>query len=270
MRVWPLLVIAALLSSCSTTERAHTDAELSQLVARASQDRAHLVKRFAAPHGFIGVIVQGNDPGARQTTGWVTAGGEYLLVGSLFDAHGRNVADAPLGQRGSGGLTSQEFMRRVQAAEAVTQFPTGTGTLSIFADADCVFCWQLFEEVSRFSDEIRERSVRLRWIMVGTQSAQSARRSAAILKQGLAGLAENEENYNRAQSVGAIAPIDDAYLLSVVTENTELLFQSPTSTTATPTLVWQSSRGVQTYVGAPDEKTLREILGEIQRDHAQP
>lgn len=127
MRVWPLLVIAALLSSCSTTERAHTDAELSQLVARASQDRAHLVKRFAAPHGFIGVIVQGNDPGARQTTGWVTAGGEYLLVGSLFDAHGRNVADAPLGQRGSGGLTSQEFMRRVQAAEAVTQFPTGTG-----------------------------------------------------------------------------------------------------------------------------------------------
>lgn len=269
MRVWPLLVIAVLLSNCSTTERAHTDAEISQLVTRASQGRAHLVKRFAAPHGFIGVIVQGNDPGARQTTGWVTADGEYLLVGSLFDAYGRNVEDAPLGHR-SEGLTSQEFMRRVQTAEAVTQFPTGTGTLSIFADADCVFCWQLFEEVSRRSDEFKEKSVRLRWIMVGTQSAQSARRSAAILKLGLAGLTENEANYNRVQSVGGIAPIEDAHLLRMVTENTELLFQSPTSTTATPTLVWQSSRGAQTYVGAPDEKTLREILGEIQRDHSLP
>src|ERR1700730_2995705 len=128
MRVWSLLVIAVLLSSCSTTERAHTDAEISQLVARASQDRAHLVKRFAAPHGFIGVIVQGNDPGARQTAGWVTADGEYLLVGSLFDAYGRNVEDAPPGHRGLEGLTSQEFMRRVQTAEAVTQFATGTRT----------------------------------------------------------------------------------------------------------------------------------------------
>src|ERR1700736_6690192 len=91
MRVWPLLVIAALLSSCSTTERAHTDAEISQLVARASQDRAHLVKRFAAPHGFIGVIVQGNDPGARQTPGGLRlraticcAGVSSMRTGAMF------------------------------------------------------------------------------------------------------------------------------------------------------------------------------------------
>jgi len=216
------------------------------------------------------VLVQGNDPGARQTTGWITADGRYLLIGSLFDEHGRDLADVSLAHREPGSVTSEEFLRRVQAAGAVTQYPAGTRTLSIFADADCVFCWQLFQEVSRLSDEFKAASVRLRWIMVGTQSAQSARRGAAILQQGLAGLMANEAGYDTARSLGGIAPLEDAHFLSMISDNTELLLRSPTSTTATPTLVWESARGVHTYVGSPDDRTLREILGELQRDRSPP
>lgn len=270
MRICPMLVIIGLMSSCSMTGRVHTDADLSNLVARASENRAHMVKRFAGPRGFVGVVVQGNDPGARQTTGWVTADGEYLLIGNLFDANGRDVADTSITQPGSSVLTSEQFLRRAQAAGAVTQFPMGTRTVSIFADADCVFCWQLYQDISRLSEEFNAASVRLRWVMVGTQSALSARRGAAILNQGLAGLAENEANYNTVHSVGGITPLEDVHFLSMVSDNTDLLLQSPNSTRATPTLVWQSSHGVQTYVGAPDERKLREILGDIQLDRPRP
>jgi thiol:disulfide interchange protein DsbG len=269
MRIYLLLIATLLLSSCSTPKHVHTDAELNLLVARISHQSAHLVKRFEAPQGFTGMVVRGNDSGARETTAWLTADGRYLLVGSLFDEHGRDAADVLLTRADSGAMTEEEFLRRVQTAAAVTQFPTGTRTISIFADADCVFCWQLFQQISRLSDEFKESSVRVRWIMVGTQSLESARRGAAILQQGLAGLATNEMGYNVALSHGGIEPLEDAKYLGMVGDNTKILLRSPTSATATPTLVWQSSRGVQTYLGAPDEKALRDILGQVQPDRAQ-
>lgn len=266
MQTCRMLLVTVLVSSCSITGRERSDVDLSNLVAGASENRAHMVRRFAGPHGLVGVVVQGNEPGARQTTGWVTADGEYLLIGNLFDSRGRAVADGSIINPGSSDLTSEDFFRRTQAADAVTQFPMGTRTVSVFADADCAFCWQMYQDVSRLSDEFEAASVRIRWVMVGTQSALSARRGAAILKQGAAGLAENEEHYNTSQSVGGITPVEDPRFLSMIRSNTDLLLQSPSGTKATPTLVWRSSRGVQTYVGAPDEAKLREMLVGIQPD----
>ena len=270
MRIHLLLVMTGLLSSCSSTPRALTDAELSRVVASVSQSRAHMVRRFDGPGGLTGVVVEGNDPGSRQAAGWVTSDGKYLLIGNLFDQHGHDVADGHLNHPGWSAATERGFFQRVQTAEAVSQFPTGTRTLYVFADADCVFCWKLFEEMSQSSESFKVASVRVHWIMVGTQSVESARRGAEILRRGLAGLVENETGYSTVQHVGGIAPLGDPKFIDAISENTELFLQSPTTTRATPTLVWASPRGAQLRVGLPDEGTLQQILSEIQPDSSQP
>ena len=263
MRVY-LMSSMVLLHACAVTDARTTDSDLSKLVASASQGRAHLVKRFAGPSNLVGVVVQGNEPGGRELVGWATADGRHLLLGNLFEVDGRELtAEAYARQVAARRTTPEEFYRQAHGAPAVTQFPSGTRTLYVFLDPDCVFCWHFYQEVSHLSDSFQEASVRLQWIIVGTQSAESAARGAAILEQGVDGLIANETRYDPATARGGIAAAESSQTLSKIGSNTKLLLSSPASSIATPTLLWRSAGGVQVSVGVPDEQALRTLLREI-------
>jgi thiol:disulfide interchange protein DsbG len=263
MRVYLMLSIV-LLHACAVTDARTTDSDLSKLVASASQGRAHFVKRFAGPSNLLGVVVQGNEPGGRQLVGWATVDGRHLLLGNLFEADGRELtAEAYARQVAAHRATREEFLQQAHRASTVTQFPSGTRTLYVFLDSDCVFCWHLYQEVSQLSGNFQEASVRLQWIIVGTQSAESAARGAAILEQGIDGLIANETRYDSVTARGGIAAAQNTEALAKVGSNTKLLLSSPASSIATPTLLWRSAGGVQVSVGVPDERALRTLLREI-------
>lgn len=268
MRSVLISMLAMLLGGCAMQPLVEdADAELWRLVDEASEGRAHFVRQFPAPTGLAGVVVQGNEPGSRQVIGWATSDYEHLLIGNIFDRLGNDLSQKahdeyavlqPIG--------TAEFLRHVSEASAVTQFTDGARTLYIFADADCVYCHALFQDVAQLKDAFERASVRVRWIMVGTQSRESAQRGAAILSQGFAGLALNSLHYDNARSVGGVEPVAEERYLEQIEANTRLLMQSSTASKATPTLIWQSSRGLQVAVGAPTQQALRAILDDIQPD----
>lgn len=268
MRFSIVSLLLFLLGGCAAQplgENSH--AELWRLVDEASQGRAHLVRSFPAPEGLTGIVVQGNEPGGRQMIGWVTPEGQHLIIGNIFDRFANDLSQAAYEkyvvlQK----IGVEDFIDQVSAAPAVTQFVGGDRTLYIFADADCVYCHALFLDIAQFKDAFEQASVRVRWIMVGTQSRESAQRGAAILAQGLSGLEQNSLEYDNARSRGGVAPLADRRFLEQVEANTRLLMQSSAQSKATPTLIWRSSRGPQLAVGAPTQQALRAILDDIVPD----
>lgn len=271
MRTLWVFCIAVSVAACAAGRPAGpgptTTPELALLVDRVSEGRAHLVKRFDAPSGLVGVVVEGNEPGGRQLIGWSTADGQHLLLGNLFSADAHDLtAEAYAAHISPPALGNDAFYNRVGQAPAVTQFPAGERTLFIFADADCVYCRLLFQDIAPLEAALAEASVRIRWVLVGTQSAESGRRGAAILEQGFAGLAFNALHYDDARHRGGIEGSNDRRLIEQVEANTRLMMQSGAASKATPTLVWRSTRGVQVSVGAPTAAGLHAILQDIVPD----
>lgn len=264
--IWSLLLV--LLGGCAVQPReGNLDADLWRLVDQASQGRAHFVKRFPAPEGLTGVVVQGNEPGGRQVIAWVTPEGQHLIIGNIFDRFANDLSQEAYEQYVVVPKTGDEdFIAQVSAAPAVTQFGRGERTLYIFADADCVYCHALFQDIAQLKDMFEQSSVRVRWIMVGTQSRESAQRGAAILARGMAGLEQNSMHYDNARSRGGVDPLADRRYLEQVEANTRLLMRSSAQSKATPTLIWRSSRGPQLAVGAPTQQALRAILDDILPD----
>jgi len=64
---------------------------LSDLVGSATRGQAVLLDYIITPAGLIAVILESAD--GKQAIGWVTADGDHLILGSLFDARGRNLTD---------------------------------------------------------------------------------------------------------------------------------------------------------------------------------
>lgn len=271
MRTLLLLCLAYLVSACVAGRPAAPGGkaadDLARLVERVSEGRAHLVKRFDAPSGLVGVVVEGNEPGGRQLIGWATPDSRHLLFGSVFTDSGEDLsAQAYSDHIAPRALGEDAFYRQVSQAPAVTQFPSGARTLFIFADADCIYCRLLFQDIASLEDAFGQADVRVRWILVGTQSVESAQRGAVILQQGFAGLALNARHYDDARHRGGIEGSTDRHLIEQVEANTRLMMQSGAASKATPTLIWRSARGVQTSVGAPTADRLRAILQDIVPD----
>lgn len=271
MRTLLIFCIAVSVAACAAGHPAGlgstTSTELALLVDRVSEGRAHLVKRFDAPPGLVGVVVEGNERGGRQLIGWATADGRHLLLGNLFNAEAEDLtAQAYAAHIVPPALGDDAFYQQLSQAPAVTQFPAGERTLFIFADADCVYCRLLFQDIAPLEAAFAEASVRVRWVLVGTQSAESGRRGAAILQQGFAGLAFNALHYDDTRHRGGIDGSNDRRLIEQVEANTRLMMQSSAASKATPTLVWRSARGVQVSVGAPTVEGLRAILQDIVPD----
>src|SRR5699024_6221766 len=97
------------------------------------------------------------------------------------------------------------------------------------------------------------------WIPVAVLGRSSVERGAALLKQGMPGLRENEKHYNAVREAGGVQPLKDPGRIKKVIANTRFLARSGHSL-ATPTLVWKNARGVHLYPGAPPKTQFQHIL----------
>lgn len=188
---------------------------------------------------------------------YLTPDGKHVLVGSIFDAEGKNITEAalekavstPMADALRGALESSHWV-----ADGKADAPR---VIYVFTDPNCPYCHQ-FWQLSR--PWIQSGKVQLRHIVVGIIREDSPGKAAAILGDAFPAQAlnKNEENYAK----GGIAPlpsIPSALKLKLLANQA---LMGNLNVHATPAIFYPDKQGrYQLQQGLPRAETIETVLG---------
>ncbi|NIJ68955.1 thiol:disulfide interchange protein DsbG [Xanthomonas sp. 60] len=214
-----------------------------------------VVGEFDAPgnlRGFAG-IVGGQQPAAA----YVTADGKHVLVGSLFDAEGNDVARETLEKTVAGPMTTKTWAALENSAWVADGKADAPRVVYTFSDANCPYCHRFWEAARPW---VNDGKVQLRHIMVGVIREDSPGKAAAILsaKDPSAALLKNETSFQ----TGGIKPVEiSAEVAGKLEANQRLMgelgFQG------TPAILFKDAAGVlQRRSGMPQGADMLQVMGE--------
>ncbi|MDT3528774.1 thiol:disulfide interchange protein DsbG [Stenotrophomonas pavanii] len=214
-----------------------------------------VVAEFDAPAGLRGFagVVGGQQPAAA----YVTADGKHVLVGSLFDAEGNDVAAEAVEKLVAAPMSAKMWAKLDASAWVRDGKADAPRVVYTFSDANCPYCHKFWEAARPWVDAGK---VQLRHIMVGVIREDSPAKAAAILsaRDPSAALLENEHEFDRG-GIKALPSISreiagklDANQVLMI----EMGFQG------TPGILFQDAQGqVQRRAGLPQGTDLQTVLG---------
>ena len=194
-RLLPLLLALLPLSALAATPPA-----LETL----QKQGAVIGQSFIGPDGLTGWVITFK---GKTLVVYTTSSGNYVLNGELVDKDGNN-------------LTSQYTQRYVpppdlanlvaalqQDLTLVDEGDPKAPPLYVFADPNCIYCNQFWNDVRPF---VTSGKVRIHWAMVSFLKPSSAGRATAILtaKDRLAAFTLDESKFDKANEEGGIPPVD--------------------------------------------------------------
>jgi len=213
-----------------------------------------LVGPIQAPaglQGFAGVV-----GGQQPVAAYVTADGQSVIVGSLFDAEGNDLSAKVLETAVAGPLSEKTWARLQDSAWVRDGRADAPRVIYTFSDANCPYCHRFWEAARPWVDAGK---VQLRHLMVGVIREDSPGKAAAILSAAdpSAALLANERAFDKggikptAISADVAAKLDANQVLMV-----EMGFQG------TPGILFQDEKGhVQRRAGMPQGNDLQVVLG---------
>lgn len=100
-------------------------------------------------------------------------------------------------------------------------FVQGEGPLhvTVYIDPNCIFCHRFWKALTHVPGWFERYTVR--WVPVGFLKPSSQAKAANVLRQGTAGLAEDESGFNVKKEEGAIKPLRDPALQAKIAANTK-------------------------------------------------
>ncbi len=209
---------------------------------------------FETPVGLTGYAgVAGQQPLAV----YVSADGEYAVVGTLVNAKGEDLNAAKLKQLIQGPL-GQKAWASVEGSHWIAEGKADAPRIVYsFSDPNCPYCNQFWQAAQPW---VESGKVQIRHILVGVIREDSAGKAASILSatSPQQALLENERNYAK----GGIKPLStvpaevQAKLRANEMTMLELGFQG------TPGMVFKDADGsVQMRSGMPQGADLETVLG---------
>jgi thiol:disulfide interchange protein DsbG len=224
---------------------------------RAVESRgAEVVGSFDAPGGLQGYAARYNGQGIAL---YLTPDGEHVLIGTLLDASGEDLTQAPLEK-----LVYEPMGKEMwQRLESSTWIADGSAdaqrTVYVFSDPNCPFC-NLFWKQAR--PWVEAGDVQLRHVMVGMLRPDSAGKSAALL------VAEDPEAaLNAHEAAGKASQLKPVGTISpkVVEElEANLALMGEMGASATPAIYYLDEEGrLQQQQGAPRPDSLKAIMGPL-------
>jgi thiol:disulfide interchange protein DsbG len=188
---------------------------------------------------------------------YVTPDGKHVLVGSIFDAQGKNLTQAPLEQAIAKPLSAQTLAQLEATSWVLDGKKDAARIVYVFTDPNCPYCHKFWEQARPW---VSSGKVQLRHVMVGILRDTSPGKAAAILSAAdpSAALAEHEKN----MAAGGIKPLE-----SIPTDQqVELLanqsLMAELGMQATPAIFFEDSDGLlRAKMGAPADTDLESILG---------
>lgn len=195
-----------------------------------------VVKQFPTDKaGLTGYIVK---RGGYQTVVYSDDG--YLMLGPLYSPNGQNLSQQYARQYAPKPNVAK-VIDGLDAQRLVTEGPDTAPTLYVFADPNCIFCHELYEQTAPL---VNTGKLRIHWIMVGVLGPSSAGRAATILEASdpTTALARNEAQFDVGNEQGGIAiGKPNADITHVLTNNRQAMFDVGDS--GTPTVLFHNSDG---------------------------
>lgn len=213
-----------------------------------------IVGAFDAPDGLKGFAGQfHNQPVAL----YLTPGGQHVLVGSLLDAKGEDLSQAPLDR-----LVSQPQDAQTWAALEKTRW-IADGSASaprivyVFSDPNCPYCTMFWNQSRPWVDAGK---VQLRHILVGIIREDSAAKAAALLADN-----NPEKALHDHEQAGKSSPLKGLQKIPADLQaslDANLALMQSLDASGTPAIFFHDENGkLQVQQGAPRPDVLAKILG---------
>lgn len=230
------------------------DTELPPPVTALSAQGLEIVEKFEAPAGLTGyaATVQG-----RPIAIYLTQDGQHAIVGTLVDAHGKNMT-AELLQRIISGPQGEKAWKQLESAAWVRDGSKDADTIIYeFTDPNCPYCHKFWRQARPW---VEAGKVQIRHVMVGILKADSAPKAATILAADdpAAALARAERDFDQG-GIQVAKDIPDSARQKVAANNK--LMQA-LGYFATPTILYKKDNGkVGVKQGLPRSGEVEKILG---------
>lgn len=214
-----------------------------------------VVSEFDAPGGLRGFagMVGGQQPAAA----YVTADGKHVLVGSLFDAEGNEVAAETLEKLVAAPMSAKMWSKLEASAWVRDGKADAPRVVYTFSDANCPYCHKFWEAARPWVDAGK---VQLRHIMVGVIREDSPAKAAAIMaaRDPSAALLENEHQFDR----GGIKPLPGISREIAAKLDANQVLMVEMGFQGTPGILFRDAQGqVQRRAGLPQGNDLQAVLG---------
>lgn len=215
---------------------------------------AKIVGSFEAPGGLRGYAAQYQNQGLAL---YLTADDKYVIAGSLYDADGKDLSQAPLEKLVYGPLAKQAWAKMEKSDWIADGRADAPRIVYLFSDPNCPYCNMFWEQARPW---VKAGKVQLRHIMVGIIRADSPAKSAALLaaKDPQQALLEHEQA-GKASTLKPLASIPPA-IQAKLDANSQLMDEMGAA--ATPAIFYLDDQGrLQQQQGAPSPDKLSKILG---------
>ena len=215
---------------------------------------AKIIGRFDAPAGLRGYAAQYQN---RGMTLYLTADGQHVLLGNLYDANGKDLSAEPLQKLVYAPMAKEVWGKMENSSWIADGKDDAPRIVYLFSDPNCPYCNMFWEQARPW---VNAGKVQLRHIMVGIIREDSPGKSAALLaaKDPKKALADHEKA-GKASSLKALAKIP-ADVQAKLDANLKLMQELELS--ATPAIFYLDSKGeLQQQQGAPSPDKLTQILG---------
>lgn len=250
MRLTALLPLSLALLAAPTLQAEELPKAIAQLQAKG----AVIKGSFDAPNGLRGYAAEYQNNGLAL---YLTPDGKHVLVGSLFDAEGNDVAAEAVEKLVASPMSAKMWTKLESSAWVRDGKADAPRVVYTFSDANCPYCHKFWEAARPWVDAGK---VQLRHIMVGVIREDSPAKAAAILaaRDPSAALLQNEHDFDRG-GIKALPNISreiagklDANQVLMI----EMGFQG------TPGILFQDAQGqVQRRAGLPQGADLQTVLG---------
>jgi thiol:disulfide interchange protein DsbG len=228
--------------------------ELPQAIKMIEKKGARIVGSFDAPDGLRGYAAQYQN---RGMTLYLTADGKHVLVGSLFDAQGKDLSREPLQKLVYAPMAKEVWAKMEKTNWIADGKANAPRTVYLFSDPNCPYCNMFWEQARPWVDSGK---VQLRHIMVGIIREDSPGKSAALLSaKDPEKTLHTHEKAGPASTLKALDKIP-AEIQAKLDSNMALMEELGLS--ATPAIFYMDKDGeLQQQQGAPSPEMLGEILG---------
>ncbi|AMO96854.1 thioredoxin family protein [Collimonas fungivorans] len=253
MRKYSFIMAALLLAATGAALAAPAASWPAPIKALEAQG-VDIVGRFDAPgglQGYAGVLQQ------KSMAIYLTADGKQAIVGTMLDAKGANLSEAPLEKLVSKPMTEKTWNLLEKSSWIADGSKDAKRVIYTFTDPNCPYCNKFWNDARPW---IKSGKVQIRHIMVGIIKDSSSGKAAALLSAKDPQAALNQHELQHAS--GGIKPLGliPANIRTQLDSNQQLMQQL--GFFATPTVFYKDAGGIlQTTQGAPRAEMLSTVLG---------
>lgn len=195
--------------------------------------------------------------GAQPLALYLTPDGEHVVVGTLVDASGQDMAEAQLKEMSETPIKEEGWKKLERSTWVQDGEQNALRIVYVFTDPNCPYCNQFWTAARPW---VEAGKVQLRHVMVGVIRQDSPAKAAAILEATSPqdALAENELNYQN----GGISPLETVTPDMAAKLEANAALMTELGFAGTPAIVFRKADGsIGNVAGLPQGAALEMILG---------